>query len=295
MTRMPNRLPRPFTTALLALAIAFAAMLPCRAEPEIWAFFRSDVPLYLAIVQQLETRLKRQFVSCPVEKTTSSFIDSRSPHIVIALGEAGLKRALTMTWNVPILSVFDGDEGHDSRVVPIGIPQPHQLQVGTLKKLIPGLKTIWYPYTGEEFKPAPALEKAAEEANVKLVVNRLQDPRSLPEALRALDAPTVAAILPPDPGLMNDAVTRPIMLAAFRSQSVVVGFSEGLVKKGASFAYVLTPERLAAWLDDVVTKYDSRSPVRKFENWGLILNATILDKLRLSPPADVRNAAAKVF
>lgn len=288
-------MPRPLTTVLLAFALAFATLLPCRAEPEVWAFFRSDVPLYLAIVQQLEARLKRQFVSCPVEKTTSSFIDSRSPSIVIAFGEAGLKRALTMTWNVPILSVFDGDEGHDSRVVPIEISQPHHLQVRTLKKLNPGLKTIWYPYAGEDFKPAPTLEKAAQEDGVKLVVNRLQDPRSLPEALRALDASTVATILPPDPGLMNDAVTRPIMLAAFRSQSVIVGFSEGLVKKGAGFAYVLTPERLAAWLDDVVTKYDHRSPVRKFENWSLILNATILDKLRLSLPADVRNAADKVF
>lgn len=295
MERKVHGMPRSLTAALLALALAFATLLPNRAEAEVWAFFRSDIPLYLAIVQQLETRLKRQFVSCPVEKTTSSFIDSRSPNIVIAFGEAGLKRALTMTWNVPILSVFAGDEGHDSRVVSIEISQPHHLQVGMLKKLNPGLKAIWYPYSGEEFKPASALEKAAEEAGVKLIVDRLQDPRLLPEALRALDAPTVATILPPDPGLMNDAVTRPIMLAAFRSQSVVVGFSEGLVKKGAGFAYVLTPERLAAWLDEAVTKYDHRSPVRKFENWGLILNATILDKMRLSPPADVRNAALKVF
>lgn len=295
MTRTPKCLPRSFTTALLAFALALATLLPCRAESETWAFFRSDVPLYLAIVRQLEARMKRSFVSCPVEKTTSSFIDSRSPGIVIALGDAGLKRALTMTWNVPILALFDGDGEHDSRVVPIDIQQPHHLQVETLMKLNPGLKTIWYPYAGEDFKPASALEKAADEAGVKLVVNRLMDPRVLPEALRTLDAPTVGTILPPDPGLMNDAVTRPIMLAAFRSQSVVVGFSEGLVKKGAAFAYVLTPERLAAWLEEVVRKYDSRSSLRKFDNWELILNATILDKLRLSPPADVRNAAVKVF
>lgn len=280
---------------LLLLALFCMAVLPCRAETEIWAFFRSDIPLYLAVVQQLEARLKRQFVSCPVEKTTSSFIDSHSPTIVIALGEAGLKRALTMPWNVPILTLFDGGTEQDSRVVAIDIFQPHHLQVELLKKLHPGLKKIWYPYASEDFKPASTLQKAAAEAGLEIVSNRLQDPRTLPEALHVLDTPTAATILPPDPGLMNDAVTRPIMLAAFRSQTPVVGFSEGIVKKGAAFAYILAPERLAAWLGDVVTAYDPRHPLRPFENWDLILNATILDKIHLSPSAEIRSAAVKVF
>lgn len=221
-------------------------------------------------------------MSCPVEKTTSSFIDSRSPGIVIAFGEAGPEAILTMTWNVPILSLFDGDEGHDSRVVPIDIPQPHKLQVGMLMKLNPDLKTIWYPYAGEEFKPASALEKAADEAGVRLVVNRLMDPEPFrsPSGSGRPDRRDDPAARPGADERCRDAADHA------RGVPLPVGGSRFLGRtreEGGAFAYVLTPERLAAWLDDVVTKYDSRSPVRKFENWGLILNATILDKLRPQP------------
>lgn len=281
-------------TALL-LALVLAACLPCRANTEVWTFYRSDIPLYLAVVKHLETHLKRRFVSCPIERTSSSFIDSHSPQMVIALGEAGLQRALTMTWNVPILAVFVDRPSNDSRVVDIDIPQPHLRQLELLKKLHPGLKTIWYPFAGDGFAPSPALEKGVERAGLKLVVNRLQDPRGLPEALRVLDNPTVATILPPDPGLMNDAITRPVMLAAFRSQTAIVGFSEAIVKKGAAFAFVLSPERIAAYLDSVVAGFDDRSSVPDFDQWDLILNATILDKLQLSPSAEIRTTAVKVF
>lgn len=284
----------PFA-ALLLFVLAFMTGLPCRADTETWAFYRSDIPLYLAVVKQLEASLKRQFVSCPVEKTSSSFIDSHSPTVVIALGQAGLKRALTMAWTVPILALFTDEPSDDSRVVDIEISQPHQRQIELLKKLHPGLETIWYPFAGDKFKPSPALEKAVAAAGLKLTADRLQDPRALPGALRILNDRTTATVLPPDPSLMNDAIIRPVMLAAFRSQTAVVGFSEGMVRQGSAFAYVFTPEGLGAYLVDLVNGYDPHNPVQVFDNWNLILNATILDKLQLSPAAEIRNSATKVF
>lgn len=295
MNTMRWNLRHPMSALLLLVAIVLATGLPCRANTEVWVFFRSDIPLYPAVVKRLELSLKRQLVSCPIEKTSSSFIDSHSPKMAIALGEAGLKRALTMTWNVPVLALFAGQDSDDSRVVDIQIPQPHQRQIELLKKLHPGLRTIWYPFAGDAFKPSPSLEKAVTAAGLELTVHRLQDPRTLPGALRILDTQTAATILPPDPALMNDAVIRPIMLAAFRSQTAVVGFSEGIVKQGAAFAYVFTPDRLGAYLADLIVGYDARTPVERFENWDLVLNATILDKLHLAPSEEIRSAAAKVF
>jgi len=289
---------RRLVPALFLLIIpALTAVPPCLAETEIWAFYRSDIPLYIAVMKQLEAHLKRQLVSCPIEKTSSSFIDSHSPKMAIALGDAGLKRALTMTWNVPILAAFVDELPADTRVVDIDVPQPHQRQIELLMKLRPDLKTIWYPFAGEAFAPTPALTRAAATAGLKLVADRLQDPRVLPRALRVLDNQTTATILPPDPGIMNDAIISPVMLAAFRSQTVVVGFSEGIAKQGAAFAYVLNPHRLVDFLVDHVEAYGDGNRPRghdiPFDNWDLILNVTILDKLQLSPSAEIRNLATK--
>ncbi|HOY68910.1 MAG TPA: hypothetical protein PLP29_18675, partial [Candidatus Ozemobacteraceae bacterium] len=269
-------------------------------EAETWVFHRSDIPLYPAVMKQLETRQKKEFVSCPIEKTSSSFIDSHPPRMAIAFGDAALQRALTMTWDVPILALFTEKPVTDRRVTEIEIPQPHHLQIELLKKIHGGLETIWYPFVGEAFTPPAALGKAAAAARLNLVTDRLDNPRELPKSLKILHDRGTATILPPDPALMNDAVIRPVLLAAFRSQTAVVGFSEGLVRQGAAFAYVLTPEQLGEYLADLVTRAEIedarlRSPVPPFAGWNLILNVTMLDKLQLSPSAEVRNAAAKRY
>ncbi|HNW35916.1 MAG TPA: hypothetical protein PKM25_13340, partial [Candidatus Ozemobacteraceae bacterium] len=169
MKRMRFSLWRLVPALFLLIAFALAASRPCLANKEIWMFYRSDIPLYIAVRERLETHLKRQLVSCPVEKTSSSFIDSHSPKMAIALGEAGLKRALTMTWNVPILAMFIDELPDDARVVHIVIPQPHQRQIELLMKLHPGLRTIWYPFSGEAFAPPSSLVRAACAAGLKLV------------------------------------------------------------------------------------------------------------------------------
>lgn len=280
--------------ALLAMVI------PCFAEAETWVFHRSDIPLFPAVVKRLEALQKKEFVSCPIEKTSSSFIDSHPPRMAIALGDAGLQRALTMTWDVPILALFTEKPVTDRRVTEIEIAQPHQRQIELLKKLSPDLETIWYPFVGEAFTPPATLGKAAAAARLRVIPDHLNDPRSLPKALQNLQDRVTATILPPDPGLMNDAIIRPILLATFRSQTLVVGFSEGLVRQGAAFAYVLTPERLGEYLADIVARAEIdaarlRDPLPPFDGWTLILNVTMLDKLQLSPSAEVRNAAAKRY
>ncbi len=281
-------------SALLAVAPAAAA-----AGPEVWVFYRPDISLYAETFRRLADGTGRNVVSCPVGRTSASFMESHPPDLVIALGEAGLQRAMTLPWPAPIMAAFIDQTPSDPRVCFLEAPQPHAQQVALLARLAPACDTLWYPYAGERFAPGPALQRAAADAGMRIVADRIDDPRTLPQALQHLADPHTAALLPPDPGLMNTAVVQAILLAAFRSQTPVVGFSEALVKQGAVFAYVLTPEDLAAALADIIDHppADGRwpKPVCLFSRWSLAINATVIGKLGLALPDEVRAAADRRY
>ncbi|MFZ2958148.1 MAG: ABC transporter substrate binding protein [Candidatus Ozemobacteraceae bacterium] len=298
-----------------------------QAAAEVWVFYRPDIPLHLGTVQHLKSETNRSLVFCPVGKTSFSFLESHPPHFVIALGDAALELALTMSWKVQIFVALVDQPPSDSRILLLDTQQPYAKQLRLLKTLVPNLNTIWYPYAAERFAPGSALKRAADAAGMKIVSERLENPQILPEALRILTQQTSAALLPPDPGIMNDAIIQSIFLAAFRSRTPVIGFSEALVRQGAAFAYVLSPENLATAISEVIqedefgsakgTKEEdesgaakgtkdtikvdgagsdhSQSPIRIFNRWNLILNSTILEKFKLPISDQLKNSASKIF
>lgn len=280
--------------ALLAMARSAAA-----TGREVWVFYRPDIPLYAEAFRHLADLPGRTIISCPVGKTSASFLESHPPDLVITLGDAGLQRALAMPWTSPIVAVFATHPPADRRVCCLEAPQPHSLQVQVLASLAPACTTLWYPFAGDRFAPGPALRQAAARAGMNLVADRLDDPRALPEALQHLASPQTAALLPPDPEIMNTAFVQAVLLAAFRSRSPVIGFSEALVKQGAVFAYVLTPEQLATDLAELIDHHPVQSPCpvasHLFTRWNLVANATVIDKLGLALPADIRSAATRLY
>lgn len=283
------------------LGIVFSVLLAQAgyAAAEVWVFFRSDIPLYSATIQELSSQAKWSQVLCPVGKTSFSFLESHPPDMAIAIGEAGLQLALSMKWDVPILAALIDDPPTDPRVKFLDTRPPYAMQLRILKQLAPDIDTGWYPYVSEKFAPCNDLKQAADSARTKIITNRLDDPRSLPETLHILTRQQCAVLLPPDPRIMNDAIIGSIFLAAFKSRSLVVGFSEALVKRGAAFAYVLSPETLALALAEMIKetsdKGRSNSPIRRFNKWSLILNSTILEKLKFQIPDKVKNSAEKIF
>lgn len=269
------------------------------AEQEIWVFYRPDIPLYADTVKELLARHGARLVSCPVGRVSASFLESRPPRWAIALGDSALQRALAMPWQVPILAVFIDQTTIDPRVMLLEVRQPHELQFATLHRLQPAITRIWYPYLTERFAPGPPLQRAAANARLQVVAERLSDPRRLPEALRLLADPAVAVLLPPDPGLMNSAFLEALFLTAFRSHTLVIGFSESLVRQGAAFAFVMAPTNLATSLSEILEAPPSEEnwpgPTRLFHRWNLAINRTVLGKLGLEVPADLLASASRLF
>lgn len=266
---------------------------------EVWVFFRPDIPLHADTVNHLKNKTTENLIFCPVGKTSLSFLESRPPACAVVLGDAAQELALSMLWKVKILVTLLDQPATDKRVVFLNTKQPVAKQMQLLKTLRKNLETVWYPYASERFAPDAALEEAATSAGVTIKSSSLDNPRSLPAALRYLNLSSTAAILPPDPGIMNDAIIKAILLASFRSHTPLAGFSDGMVRQGAAFAYVLRPERLAEAISEkiaeMVNDQHALAPTSNFERWELILNATILEKFNLVIPEEVRREAKKVY
>jgi len=271
-----------------------------QAQPaDVWVFFRSDIPLHVDTVNHLKSKTKENLIFCPVRKTSLSFLESRPPACAVVLGDAAQQLALSMLWKVKILVTLHDRPAEDRRIVFVSTDQPAALQIQLLKSLRKNLETVWYPYVSERFAPDEALKQAANSAGLALKISSLNDPRSLPAALRYLNLSNTAAILPPDPEIMNDAIIKSILLASFRSRTPIAGFSEGMVRQGAAFAYVLSPENLAESISEKINEMvkDQHSLATKsdFDRWDLILNATILEKFNLSVSDEIRRKAKKIY
>lgn len=286
---------RPWTLAILFVIAGFIS--PVFADSGVLVLYRSDIPLYREIAQLLEAHSPSKFTPCPLESLTASLLETLYPPIVIALGDAGLKRALKTTWNVPIIATLVESVPDDPRVRHLSTSQPLERQIELLRRLVPDLQRIWIPQIACSFSNE-AIRSPLPTFPALVIDNRpLGAPRDLPVALRALEPKTTALILSLDPCLTNDAAQQTLLLGSFEKQCPVVGFSEALVRKGAVFALTLSPEGLA---DDLTrfTREVLEKPTMKqraFTGWRMVINQTILGKLGIDIPSDLLGAADKVY
>jgi len=281
---------------LLAILLIAGFLPAVFAESEMLVLYRSDIPLYQEIARRLQEQKRVKVIPCPIESLTVSFIESHSPSALITLGEAGLKRALLISWEVPIIATLIDSAPPDKRVHLLSTARPTGREITLLKRLLPELQRVWFPMIDPRFAPSPAVARA-EAGSVLIDAKVLPSQRDLPEALRLIDPGNTAVILSLDPALMNDATMQSILLASFQKRFPVVGISEGMVKKGAALAFALGPEELAAELFDLALSVcENRwSGNRPFAAWRLILNRTVLEKLGFTVPDDLLKAASKVY
>ncbi|MFZ2959637.1 MAG: ABC transporter substrate binding protein [Candidatus Ozemobacteraceae bacterium] len=293
------------THKLLAFAAVFGffwlvCCLPIFAVSELWVLFRSKIPLHAETAAKMASMGKHHVILCPLEMLSASFLESRPPALVIAFGDSALQKALTMQWNVPIIGTFIENNLSDQRIYRFDTRQPSDLQIDLLVRLRKDLRHIWYPWSSQAFAPTQELKDAVGAAGLGLLLCQLDNPGNLPGALKAFTAENCAGILPPDPRLVNNAIIPSIFQESFRYKKPIVGFSESMVRQGAVFAFTMAPEELASGLlkytDDLLRSPKTEAErSRKFSGWQLLLNVTVMKKIGLDPPEDVRRKAAKIF
>jgi hypothetical protein len=285
---------------LIILAQSLCPYMVMGIPGETWILFRSDIPLFRALARELATQAAISPVLCPLESVSASFLESRPPSLIIGLGDSGLRRAMELSWDVPILGVLAEKIGTNQRVISIPLRPPHQRQSELARILAPERTILVYPYAVTDFAPGAEVKAAAESQKFELASRCLTSPKDWPGFFQALPASSGWVLLAMDPGLMNSAFVSSLLLESFRKQIPVIGFSSSLVQQGALFALVLSPEKTAHELARFAQRMfaPESKGARLFspkECWDLYLNATVARKFGLTIPVDLLDAARRVF
>jgi hypothetical protein len=114
------------------------------------------------------------------------------------------------------------------------LPAPPVL-MARLKKLLPRLKTLRVLWSSDlEESDVEELAAAGAALDVRVVSERVADPRRLPQALRALTTPADAFWLMPDPTLVNAENFATLKEYAAAAHQPFLAPTDGLAEKGAT-------------------------------------------------------------
>lgn len=125
------------------------------------------------------------------------------------------------------------------------LDQPPARQLDMIRLALPAVHNVGILIGGESRGHSAALEKAAKERGMELMTS-LVGPSGLFPALQQVLADAAVLLALPDPTVFNSQTAANILMAAYRRQVPLVGFSPAYVKAGALLALYSTPTQVGA-------------------------------------------------
>lgn len=136
----------------------------------------------------------------------------------------------------------------------------------------------------------PALRAAAGETNTDLTIEMVSATDTLFRALnRVADHPVLLAV--PDPGVYNGDTLRNLLIATYRREQAVVGFSPALVRAGALATVTSESEDVIAQAEELLSDYlaSGRLPREQFPKYfSVVINDSVARSLNLVIDDEVR-------
>ncbi|MDK9713530.1 MAG: hypothetical protein OEL86_05380 [Sulfuritalea sp.] len=123
------------------------------------------------------------------------------------------------------------------------LDQPRGRQLDLIRLALPAVRSVGILVSGESRGHSAGLEKAAKERDMQLVTS-LVGPSGLFVALQAVLADAEVLLALPDPVVFNSQTAANILMAAYRRQVPLIGFSPAYVKAGALLALYSTPTQV---------------------------------------------------
>lgn len=125
------------------------------------------------------------------------------------------------------------------------LDQPPARQLELIRLALPAVRNVGLLVGGESRGHSAALEKSAKERGMELVSSPVGQSGLFPALQQVLaDAEVLLAL--PDPTVFNSQTAANILMAAYRRQVPLVGFSPAYVKAGALLALYSTPTQVGA-------------------------------------------------
>ena len=221
----------------------------------------------------------------------------------------GLKAALVAKMEIPDIPViycmvlnpmkFDLQAPH---MTGIALEIPFEEQVLPLRMIMPTLNRIGVLYNPQ--KTEELVRKArhqAKRAGLELVVQAVTSQKDVPAALREMIPQVQALWLLPDSTVLNEDSIEFLLRATLEKNVPVVGFSSGLVKKGALVSAYISYEDIgkqAAELSTTILAQElSGTPGELLppNRLRLAINLKTVNFLGLSISPDILNRFDKLF
>lgn len=170
------------------------------------------------------------------------------------------------------------------------LDQPFSRSLALARLLLPGIGRVGLLASHETAGKLDLYRQQAAHDNIGLIAETISDSREVPDALQRILPKINATVLLADSNVVNGETVRYILLANYRQQTPVIGFSRGLVNAGAVAAVVSDPSAIAqtgVWL---MKQWDSATgsipaPVYA-DRFSLVFNYQVARSLGIALPED---------
>ncbi|MDS4072205.1 MAG: ABC transporter substrate binding protein [Defluviicoccus sp.] len=235
--------------ALLLLAMLCAGA----AAADIDVVLGEDSGAYREVAELLRKELAAKATVNIV--APGAAVPGREPDVVITVGTRALAAALesrtapVVATLVPRLSYERTLRGAKAlpgrRVSAVFIDQPYGRQLNLISLVLPGRQRIGVLATAEYEENLKLLVTAAQPRRFSIVSEIVTSPQNVPPALSRVLGESELLLALPDPGIFNAGTIHNILLATYRAQQPVIGFSPAYVRAGALAALYSTPQQMA--------------------------------------------------
>jgi ABC-type uncharacterized transport system substrate-binding protein len=268
---------RAFARSLPGRGFAGIALLACSlaalAASHVEVVLSDASPAYQDAVAVLRERLGnaatlRVVVADAAENGAAA--RAAEPVLVIALGSRALAYALGQR-DTPVLAALLPRHAYERAVQDAGakaarasavfLDQPWSRQLAFVRLVLPTQQRVGVIASADFDEGIRALRGAAQQQKFGLVVERIAPNQAIYPALARVLAESDLVLAVPDTAVFNSGTIHNILLAAFRAQQPLIGFSPAYVRAGALAALYSTPQQVAEQVAEIALRALAGAPL----------------------------------
>ncbi len=311
MARLPNS--RAFTAALLLASLGALSPAPVDADT-VTLIAPSDSGIYSEFRQSFQRSLtalcgSRQHLEiCQTDKPVTFATPGDAAHssatrngeLVVPLGTRAAEFVASQPDLGPTLfALIPADTfqylrdcciGQEERLASaVFVDQPIEQQLKLARALLPKARRLGVLLGPTSLQRAAEIRESAERFGFDIRMETVADEQAIGIALRRIAVEVDALLAVPDPLVFNRATIANILLASYRHELPVIGYSEGLVRAGATAAVFADIGQLAETVArKTLAYYESRvlEPSCFALDFSVSLNREVLRSLGLQAPSE---------
>lgn len=239
-----------------ALAIMALAWLRLGCAGDVAVVISENTAVYREVADAIRSQLIDVASVDIMPAGSIQSINRKELRYLVAIGNQAAQAALASDLDTPLLvtllpqAAFERLVAERRRggvlrpVSAVFLDQPIDRQLDLIRLALPNARRIGVLLGPESVRQLPLLQSEAAERRMRISAQRVDDERDLAATLQKLLPESDVLLAVPDPAVFNAGTIQLILLASYRQQLPLVGFSAAYVRAGAIAALHSTPEQI---------------------------------------------------